>query len=179
MKLREMQTRVDAAIAELNAGKAKREVLIAWGGRSKEDERKQRKRPAKDRMLSALITFDSRDGWDIEADLFHPGPMLLLCAYFDNFALPRFALPRRNARKLYNLLSAIVPDVRLCLFPDGREIAVFGVETHLPASRVTGRHLDDAFLRLLGSADAVQRILHDEDGPKDDAWGRDDAQLKS
>jgi hypothetical protein len=188
MTLREMRERVDAAIAELNAEEAEPvgRVRIAWGEASKEEEERRRRTPAKDRWASALIAFDGPDGWYVDAEVFRgncaprSSACLILRASFDGGD----ALPRKNARRLFNILEALRDGVRLDITPeppDGDahardesdpEIVVWGVITALPVERLTGRLLDDAFRRLLTSANAVERILDGEEQDGDDAWGR-------
>lgn len=188
MKLREMRETVDAAIEEMNAksGDSAGIVRIAWGEANREAERRRRRTPPRDRWKSAAITFDGPNSWYIEADVRHdtwsPGSSACLTLYADFDGGSN--LPRNDARRLYNLLQALAEGVRLTISPNtpdlrspmdgkesaGAEIVVWGVETALPIEALTGVILDDAFARLLASANAVERILDGEEEKDDDAW---------
>jgi hypothetical protein len=189
MKLSQMRVAVDAAIADLNANTADSagKVRVAWGEPNRDEEKKRRRTPPKDRWKSAAITFEGPNSWYIDAEVSHDhwspasAACLTLYADFDGGD----DLPRGDARRLFNLLNALADGVRLSITPNtpdmclpapdakeltGQEIVVWGVETSVPVERLTGAILDDTFARLLTSANALQRILDGDEEEDDDAW---------
>jgi hypothetical protein len=184
LTLEQMRDRVNTAVTEANALEPEREVLITWGERDKDAEIRRRRVKAKDRWLGALVTFKCEHAWDVELEVQHM-PHSAGFVFLRTDWIGRL-LPRRDARKLFNVLEALRPGVRLLIIPepryraDGRKrneknpgILITRLATELPVVKLTGSTLDRALFSLTASANAVERILHDDATPDDDQWSQE------
>jgi hypothetical protein len=75
---------------------------------------------------------------------------------------PKWRPPRRHARAVRRWHQSSTGD-------EDPEIIVCGVSEDIPIDSPTGRRLADAFDRLIESAEAVLRILNDDEEDYDDA----------